>query len=372
MPNPINLEKLIPGWEKHKPKSRYLVGVLPGEGIGPEVIETSLQVLDEAARRFNLDFVIKTGGKIGLSAYQESGQVLTPEIIELAEAIFAEGGAVLCGPAGGRFVYELRSRFDLFCKISPVQPLRVLQDAGILRPETRHGVDFLLVRENAGGEYFGRWEEKRTGNDWLASHTFEYGKDEVERIIRVAAGLAAQRRNGLTLVVKTEGFPSISRLWMDIAESQAKKAGLKLQVLQADHAAFQLIQTGQEFDVVVSSNLIGDVLADGCGLLLGARGMCHSGNFGKNGAAVYQTGHGSAKDLARRNKANPLGQILSLTMMLEVSFGLSELASFIVASIEKALAEGWRTADIVGKKSTVVGTRELGHKICRAMESVEL
>lgn len=370
MSNPIRLEGLLPGWEAPRSQERYLIGVLRGEGIGPEVIDVALQVLSECAVRMKVNFAIKTGGKIGLAALKKSGQVLTPEVEAFCESIFAQGGAVLCGPAGGRFVYELRSRFGLYCKISPVRPLKVLQDAGVIKPEARADVDVLLVRENTGGVYFGRWEEKRDKGDWLASHYFDYRREEVERVLQAAAGLALRRRKILTLVVKSEGLPSISRIWIETAQKIAENSSLRLRTLQVDHAAFQLIQTAQDFDVIVTSNLFGDILADGCGLLLGSRGMCYSGNFGKNGLAVYQTGHGSANDLANRNLANPIGQILSLVMMLEVSFGLADLGNSVRKAIEQTLQEGWRTADIAGKEHVIVGTKELGYKIRQTLKKI--
>jgi 3-isopropylmalate dehydrogenase len=370
MSKQIRLEGILPGWEAPKPRESYLIGVLPGEGIGPEVIGVALQVLDEGAARMKVDFAIKTGGEIGLAALKKYGQVLTPEVEAFCESVFAQGGAVLCGPAAGRFVYELRSRFGLYCKISPIRPLKILQDAGVIRPEARADVDVLLVRENTGGVYFGRWEETRDKGDWLASHYFDYHREEVERVLQAAAGLALQRRKTLTLVVKSEGMPSISRVWMETAQKVAAGSDLRFQTLQVDHAAFQLIQTARDFDVVVTSNLFGDILADNGGLLLGSRGMCYSGNFGKNGLAVYQTGHGSANDLAHRNLANPVGQILSLVMMLEVSFGLADLADSTLKAVVYALGEGWRTADIAGKESNIVGTKELGNKIRQALKKI--
>jgi 3-isopropylmalate dehydrogenase len=370
MSDQIRLEGILPGWEARQPRASYLIGILPGEGIGQEVIDVALSVLREGAARMKVDFSVKTGGEIGLAALKKHGQVLTPEVEAFCESIFAQGGAVLCGPAAGRFVYELRSRFGLYCKISPIRPLKVLQDAGVIKSEARAGVDILLVRENTGGVYFGRWKEKKDKDDWLASHYFDYHREEVERVLQAAAGLALQRRKILTLVIKPEGMPSISRIWMETAQKVAAGSKLRLRTLQVDHAAFQLIQTARDFDVVVTSNLFGDILADNGGLLLGSRGMCYSGNFGKNGLAVYQTGHGSANDLANRNMANPVGQILSLVMMLEVSFGLADLADGILKAVVDALGAGWRTADIAGKESNIVGTKELGDKIGQALQKI--
>lgn len=367
----LTFRQTIPGWCTYSQKrTEYTIGVLPGEGIGPEVIEVSLQVLDAVTRGTAINFKIQVGGKIGLPAQRETGRVLTPEVVSFCESIFAEKGAVLCGPAGGRFVYELRSRFDLFCKIIPIRPLAALLDTGVIKADALKDVDILMVRENAGGIYFGRWEERQGVHGLMASHSFEYRKDQVERILRVAIGFATMRRRRLSLVLKSEGIPSISRLWIEVLNDLVKGLELSFEILQVDNAAFQLIHAAGNFDVVVSPNLFGDILADCCGLLLGSRGMCFSGNFGREGMAVYQTGHGGAYSLASSDRANPIGQILSLVMLLRVSFGLTELAGRIEAAVEKTLIEGWRTPDIIAPGCKVVGTRELGRRICQAIEEL--
>ncbi|MEW5901693.1 MAG: isocitrate/isopropylmalate family dehydrogenase, partial [Acidobacteriota bacterium] len=279
------------------------------------------------------------------------------------------GGALLCGPGGGRFVYDLRARFDLFCKISPVRPLASLLDAGAVKPEAKKGADIFLVRENAGGDYFGRWQQEENRGKKIASHHVEYREEEVERIVRVALGLAKNRRGRLTLVLKSHGLPAISELWASVTEKLVKDSGVRLEILEADNAAFQLIQAARDFDVAVSSNLFGDILADCAGLLLGSRGLCFSGNFGTDGKAVYQTGHGAAYDLQGRDQANPVGQILSLALLLEVSFGLTGMATVILNGLEKTLGEGWRTADIASPGHRVVGTREFGQRLIDSLEN---
>jgi 3-isopropylmalate dehydrogenase len=328
--------------------------------------------MDALGRGTPIDFKVQEGGEIGLRAQQETGRTLTPEVLAFCESIFEEGGAVLSGPAGGRFVYELRSHFDLFCKVVPLSPLAALFDTGVLKPDALQDVDILLVRENVGGVYFGRWEEERGEHGITASHCFEYRRDQVERILRVAVGLAKARRKRLSLVLKAEGIPSISRLWIEVWNGLLKGSDLDYEILQVDNAAFQLIHAARNFDVVVSTNLFGDILADCGGLLLGSRGVCFSGNFGSNGMAVYQTGHGAAYDLAGSDRANPIGQILSLAMLLQVSFGLPELADRIKSGIEKTLGEGWRTPDIMVPGCRVVGTQELGRRISQAIEELSL
>jgi 3-isopropylmalate dehydrogenase len=367
----VALTQTIPGWSaSSREKAEYTIGLLPGEGVGPEVIGVCLQVLETLGQGTPINFKLRTGGKIGLPAEQETGRVLTPEVLAFCQSIFEEGGAVLSGPAGGRFVYELRSHFDLFCKLVPLRPLAALADTGVVKADALKDVDILLVRENVGGIYFGQWEDGHGEHGLTASHFFEYRKDQVERILRTAVGLASARRGHLSLVLKSDGIPSISRLWIDVLKDVVKGSGLDFEILQVDNAAFHLIQAAQNFDVIVSTNLFGDILADCGGLLLGSRGMCFSGNFGRNRMAVYQTGHGAAYDLAGKDNANPIGQILSLVMLLRVSFDLTQLASRIEAAVEKTLREGWRTPDISAPGCKVVGTQELGRRICMGIKEL--
>ena len=365
----LTVRQAIPGWSAlSEERSEYTIGVLPGEGIGPEVIEASLHVLDAATRGEALPFRVRMGGKIGLPARQETGRELTSEVVDFCESVFAEGGAVLCGPAGGRFVYDLRSRFDLFCKIIPLRPLVPLQDTGVIKAEALKDVDILVVRENVGGIYFGRWEERQAKEGLTATHSFDYRQALVERILGVAMAFARTRRRRLTMVLKTEGIPSISRLWIKVLEDLRQGEDLRIEILQVDNAVFQLLHDARCFDVIVTPNLFGDILADCGGLLLSSRGMCFSGNLGRDGRAVYQTGHGGALDLAGKDRANPIGQIHSLSMLLRVSFGLKELAGRIETAVEKTLQDGWRTPDINGPGRRIVGTREMGHRIAQALQ----
>lgn len=361
----------IPGWSNpSRERTEYTIGVLPGEGIGPEIIAVSLRVLEALAELTFIDFRILEGGKIGLPAKRETGCSLTPGVIDFCGSIFAEKGAILCGPGGARFVYELRSQFDLFCKLSPLRPVKALLDCGVVKADVLKDVDILMVRENAGGVYFGRWEEKEGVNGLTASHCFEYRADEVERILHVAIGLARKRRGRLSLVLKSDGIPSISQLWIRIFNDLTRNSDLSCQILEVDNATFRLIGEPSDFDVIVSPNLFGDILADCGGLLLSSRGMCFSGNFGTNGKAVYQTGHGAAYGLAGRDKANPIGQVFSLSMLLRTSFGLHGLADLIEGAVGRTLTDGWRTADILGPNSKLVGTRELGELIVQRIEQM--
>lgn len=353
-----------------EPKSAatFLVGVFPGEGVGPEVIAVTLDVLNTLMSVTNRRIEIRMGGAIGSDARRLTGKSFSDEAIDFCESIFASHGVLLCGPGGSRFVYDLRQRFDLFCKFTPLAPLHELRDAGVLRPDHLGKVDIIAVRENISGLYFGQWgrgtDEKGHSN---AYHSFEYTREQVDRILGVAARLATSRRGKLTLVIKREGIPAISDLWIESLDRVRQEIPVAAEILDIDNAVYQLIANPLAFDVFVSSNMFGDILADCGSLLLGSRGMSYSGNFSSDGRAAYQTGHGAGFDIAGTNTANPIGQILSLAMMLQESFHWSAEADAIRSSVAITLGKGFRTRDIAGLDSTVLGTREFGARICETL-----
>ena len=361
------LYESIPGWRPPQPRDRYLLGVFHGEGIGREVVGASLQVLEAAAAMHGVKIALREGGAIGTTALQESGVALTTEALDFCRGMLAEGGAVLCGPGGARFVYELRSALDLYCKLTPVVPLPVLADTGVVKPETRQDVDILVVREIAAGEYLGSWDDSGEGAARCASHRFSYTAPQVERVLRIAVAMAARRRKRLSVILKPGGVPGVSALWTDVLGT-LDTAKIEVEILEVDNACFQVIQTARNFDVVVAPNLFGDIISDVCGLLMGSRGLCFSGNYGKDGASVYNTGHGAAYPLAGRDVANPLGQLWSLGMLLRVSFGLGELADHIDRAIDRTLRQGWRTGDMAAAGCTIVGTRELTRRVVLNLE----
>lgn len=345
-------------------QGRFIIGVLEGEGVGPDLISVVLELLQIAARRWQLDFDIRYGSAIGTVAEKKHGAALTDEVVKFCESIFSAGGAVLCGPGGSRFVYDLRARFDLFCKFTPIRPMPSLEDTGVLKASAIHGVDMVVVRENVSGLYFNEGHLSESE----ATHTFRYCSKDVRRIIKVAIQLAQQRRQRLTLAVKPAAIKAVSQLWMNAFEELTAGQGLTTSVLEIDNASYQIIAAAESFDVVVAPNMFGDILSDGAALLLSSRGMSYSGNFSPTGAAVYQTGHGAAYDLAGKDIANPVGQILSATFMLRESFGLHEPAAAIEVAVEQTLAAGIRTADIAAAGSRVVSTRDMGRYIASALE----
>jgi 3-isopropylmalate dehydrogenase len=350
----VRFSGCFPEWPGVPAPRACRVGAIPGEGIGPEVVGAALTVLDAAARSTGVPVGVRLGG-------DTSSRKLTPEVAAFCESVFAEGGAVLCGPVGGRFVYDLRGHFDLYAKFVPIRPTPALADVGIVRPERTRGVDLVIVRENVGGVYFGDYGRRAGGR--VAYQHFSYEAESVARLLRVAARLAAQRRGRLTVIVKNGGIPEVSALWREQAQAVAASLPVEVEALDVDNAGFQLLSQPQRFDVVAAPNLLGDVLADSTTVLLASRGLSHSANLGAEGRAVYQTGHGAAYDLAGTDRANPVAQILTLAMMLRESFGLEDVAARIEEAVEHVLAAGFRTPDIAAPASRVVGTRELAEHI---------
>ena len=350
------------------PDGALTVGVLPGEGIGPEVIAVALSVLSAVEASNGARFEIRTGGPIGFDAERRSGRPLTDEVSAFCEDVFGKGGAILAGPGGGRFVYDLRRRFDLFCKLSPVRPIEPLLEAGRLKARAVVGADVLVVRENTGGEYLGEWLETSDGHEGrVCVHSYRYSERQVRRLLAVAAALAAGRRRRLDVIVKDGGIPGVSGLWRDLGREAAAKANVEVRFVDIDLAAYRLIQDPLSFDVIAASNLFGDVLADVGAVLVSSRGMSFSGNFSEEGAAVYQTNHGSALDIAGQGRANPIGQVASLAMMLRESFGLAREARWIEAGVADVLERGFRTFDIAEPGARVCGTAELGERIAAAV-----
>ena len=347
-----------------------LIGVLVGEGVGPEVVPAALELLGPLCDWSGRRFAIRHGGSIGRAALAQGQPCLSREVTDFVTEIFDVGGVLFCGPGSDRFVYELRARFDLYCKLVPLQPQAVLADLGPLQAQRIAGVDILVVRENSGGIYQGSWSVQGEAGRRVARHEFQYREQDVDRILDAALALANTRRKQLCVVVKEAGVPSISALWSERARSLSATAGGELTLLDIDNAVFQLIADPARFDVIVSPNMFGDVLADAGAALLGSRGLSYSGNFGLAGRAAYQTGHGAAWDIAGQDRANPLAQMLSLAMMLEQSFAWAEGASLLRRAITAALENGARTHDIAQPGCEVLGTRAMTARVRQQLETL--
>ena len=283
--------------------------------------------------------------------------------MEFCADIFQVGGAILNGPGGGRYVYDLRRRFDLFCKFVPVRPMPELAQAGRIVPRFLKNVDLLIVRDNTGGVYQGRWGDRATDRGRFAEHSFSYSTMEVHRLVEVATRAAVARRGKLHIIVKEGGIPTVTALWREVGGEVARRQGIEVAFKNVDLAAYELIQNPASFDVIAAPNLFGDVLADVTGVLLASRGVTFSGNFDVHGHGVYQTNHGCAHDLAGADTANPAGQILSLAMLLRESFGLEEAATLIESSLAEVWRAGWRTADLAESGCRILGTQAMAEKV---------
>ena len=347
--------------------SAPLLGVLPGEGIGPEVVDAALNVVRGLGRAGGRAVSVEIGGPIGREAERTSGVALTEDVVRFCEDVFQRGGAILSGPGGGRYVYDLRTRFDLFLKLTPLQVHNGLVDASPLRPETLEDVDLLLVRENTGGIYQGSSEEQLGDDgDRLVRHSFSYAEAHVQRFLDAAARLARARRRRLTVVTKEAGVPGVSALWCACAESAANEHGVAASLVDADLAAYELVHRPRDFDVVAAPNLYGDVLGDLAAVLVGSRGLSYSGNFSPHGDAVYQTNHGAAYDIAGADRADPVGQILSAAMLLRESLGLEPEAWAIEEGVRRVWSRGLRTADLNGGAEDAVGTTRMAALVAEA------
>lgn len=349
---------------RHDGQGEAVIGVLAGEGIGGEVTDAALCVLEAASPWFPAR--VELGGVIGRQALAATGHALDGDTEAFCEGVFAARGAVLCGPAGGRFVYDLRRRFDLYCKLAPVRPWVELSNVGVVRGSVTRGVDLVIVRENAGGIYFGAHGHSG-GRSYQES---SYTEAEVDRIVAAGLGLARTRRQQLCLVVKAEGLPTLTELWVRRARAAAAEADVELRVLDIDNATYQILACPESFDVVVTANLFGDILVDATAILLGSRGVSYSVNLGDGGRAVYQTNHGAAYDLAGLDVANPIAHIHALVTMLRENFGAITVSNAMEEAIATVLREGVRTADIAEPGSVVVGTRAMAEAIAEEVRRV--
>jgi 3-isopropylmalate dehydrogenase len=349
---------------------RPLIGVLEGTGIGPAVIAATLHVLKAVELACGLKFDVQFGGLIGDEAIKEHGKWLPDDTQQFCADIFQRGGAILSGPGGGRYVYDLRRHFDLFCKFVPVRPSMEIARAGKIAPRFLRNVDLLIIRDNIGGVYQGRWTEQTTPEGRMVEHSFSYREDEVRRLIEIAARAAASRKGNFLVIVKDGGIPAMTALWRDVGNAVAVKHGVEARFMNIDFAAYELIQNPSRFDVIVAPNLFGDIIADICGVLVSTRGVTFSGNFDSRGHGVYQTNHGCAVDLAGADVANPGGQILSLAMLLRESFGLDGAASLVEKSLAAAWRSGWRTSDVAEPGCRVIGTNAMGQKVAEQVLSL--
>lgn len=358
----------------------YRICLLPGDGIGPEIIAEGVKVLDAVGAKHGAAFAY-TEALIGGCAIDATGAALPDETLDVAKA----SDAVLLAAVGGpkwdttdpakprpeQGLLGIRKALGLYTNLRPVQIFSALAGASTLKPEIVDGVDLMIVRELTGGLYFGRrerfYDEEGCGTDGAAGQraydTLEYREYEVERIARQAFEAAHKRRNKVTSVDKANVLET-SRMWREIVHRvhDEEYADVELEDLLVDNTAMQLINRPADFDVVVTENMFGDILSDEAAQITGSLGMLASASLG-DGTALYEPSHGSAPDIAGRGIANPLAQILSVEMMLRYSFDMGEAADDIRRAVTAVLDEGWRTGDIKQSDTPadkLVGTAQMG------------
>lgn len=345
------------------PGEPFAIGVLEGEGVGPQLTRICRILLDTVSERFGTRFSVRTGGAIGLEALRAAGDVLTEDVSGFCQEIFEAGGAILAGPGGGRFVYDMRRRFDLFLKLNPLPHHPELAGDARVQWRVPPPDDVMIVRENMGGLYQGRSEVSGEGSGRRVEHRFGYCETDVARIATAAARIAAVRRGHLTVVAKDSGLPEMTHLWFDAARAAAEAHRVSLRTLDIDFGVYAFMSAPEEFDVLVVPNCFGDIMADLGGVLSGSRGCTYGGSYSQNGAAVYQTNHGAAYDMKGTDKVNPVGQMLSLAMMLHETFGLKAEAAAIVEAIRATWREGWRTPDVMAPGRRLAGTEEFSARV---------
>jgi len=333
-----------------------LIGLLPGEGIGPELTDYAATVLEVLGTRYGFQAEIERGGDIGVISERASGAALTEEVVGFCESISDRGGAILAGPGGGRFVYDLRRRFDLYVKFSPLLARPELHDASPLKSHRLGNADIVVVRDNIAGVYQGVSSSDMTGNHRRVRHEFGYDEAQIEKLITVGVRLAAKRSGRATLVIKCSGIPVVSDLWIEVGQRVGEAMDVEVNWIDVDYSVYRLMDQPDQFDVIITPNLIGDVIGDLGAVLVGSRGLTFSGNYSEQGMAVYQTNHGSAYDLVGQDRANPGGHLLALAMMLRHSFGLIDAADGLENAMRRCWYQGWRTADLCTNGHTPIGS----------------
>ncbi len=351
--------------------------LLPGDGIGPEIVSQAKRVLEVVAERFGHVFSFREC-KIGGIAIDETGDPLPQVTVDACKA----AQAVLLGAVGGpkwddpsaktrpeAGLLGIRKELGLFANLRPIAPFAELLDASPLKREIVEGTDILFFRELTGGIYFGPSGcETLANGDERAYSTMVYETYEVARIFRLAADAARLRRQKLTMVDKANVLEA-SRLWRRVCAKIAKEEypDLSYDVVLVDSMAMHLISRPTSFDVVVTSNMFGDILTDEASMLPGSLGMLPSASLGSSGPGLYEPIHGSAPDIAGKGIANPLATILAAAMMLRHSCDLAVEAEAIEASVQNVLAAGHRTADLVRSGTPYLSTLEMTEKVIEAL-----
>ena len=348
-------------------KKSCKIAVLPGDGIGPEIMKSALKVLEAISEKYGIQFEFKEA-LVGGAAIDETGNPLPEETLKLCK----ESDAILFGAVGGekwdslptdkrpeKGLLRIRKELDLFANLRPAKAYNALLDSSPLKNSIIKGVDLLVLRELTGGIYFGepRGIEEKNG-ERVGYNTMIYYEHEIKRIGKLAFELARGRRKKVTSVDKANVL-EVSALWREvITEVHNDYADVELEHMYVDNCAMQLIRRPKDFDVIVTGNMFGDIISDEAGALTGSLGMLPSASIGER-YAFYEPIHGSAPDIAGKGIANPVAMILSAAMMLEITCKLPEAARDIEEAVDKALEEGYRTTDIWSPGTKKVSTEEM-------------
>ena len=355
------------------------ITVLRGDGIGPEIVNEAIKVLDKIAEKFGHEFVY-TDVLMGGCSIDEYGVPITDDGIEKCKS----SDSVLLGAVGGpkwdnvdpsirpeKALLKVRKELNLFANLRPTKLFPQLADASPLKPTVvENGIDLLIVRELTGGIYFGSRRTEEIDGQLVATDEMTYSEAEIERIGRVAFETALKRDKRLASVDKANVLDS-SRLWRKVVEEVAKDyPEVTYEHMLVDNCAMQLVKDPAQFDVVLTENMFGDILSDEASQITGSIGMLASASLGDGtGPGLYEPIHGSAPDIAGQDKANPLATILSCAMLLRYDFGMNEEANAIETAVERVLDAGWRTGDIAGNGADLeavkaagklVGTKRMG------------
>jgi 3-isopropylmalate dehydrogenase len=350
------------------------IAVLPGDGIGPEIMQQAIRVLDTLNRTFSVpvEYVV---ADVGGCAIDRHGEALPRRTLDLCES----SDAILFGSVGGpkweglppekqperAALLPLRKHFDLFCNLRPCRVFKSLAGASPLRPDiVGEGFDILCVRELTGDIYFGQPKGREgSGPKEKAFDTMVYHREEIERIARMAFSLAEKRRRKVTSVDKANVLTTMV-FWREVVTAIAKEfPDVKLEHVYVDNAAMQLVKNPHQFDVLLCGNMFGDILSDECAMLTGSLGLLPSASINEKRFGLYEPAGGSAPDIAGLGLANPIAQILSLAMLFRYSFDDTETANAIESAVEKTLSSGVHTKDIALDQSKFVDTKTMGDAI---------
>ena len=354
------------------------ITVLPGDGIGSEIVREALKVLEVLRDRHGLDISWQEA-LIGGAGFDEAGSPLPEETMVLAR----DSAAVLLGAVGGpkwepldkplrpeTGLLDIRAGLGLFANYRPTKVHRQLIDASTLKPEVVDGVDILVVRELVSGIYFGqpRGIETLADGQQRGFNTLTYTTNEIERIARKAFE-AARLRSGRVCSVDKANVLESTEFWRQVVTKlhQEEYSDIELSHMYVDNAAMQLIRNPKQFDVIVTTNMFGDILSDEASMLTGSIGMLPSASIGEK-YAMYEPIHGSAPDIAGQNLANPLATILSVAMMLRFSLNRSDLADRVETAVDRVLSDGIRTADLAVAGASFVSCSEMGAAVCDRLE----